>query len=85
MLAFLEFGNVVVCRAAGVASEVVAEVVVQIVCTRHFAIDDKLQVVSNAVTGGVDAVLVHYFGHEVRRTVHVAAVDKRGRIEIAVY
>ena len=50
----------------------------------HIAIDDELQVVSDARPRCVDAVLVGDACHEIGCGVYAVAVRERGRVEIAV-
>lgn len=80
----LKLRYAVVCRATGVAAEVVAEVVVQHVCLVGIAVYGQHKVVAYAAARGVYSVFVGYLGHEIRRWIYVAAVDKGRRVKIAI-
>ena len=67
-----------------VVAKVVLKIVVQIVGLVHIAVDNQLQVVTDAATRGVDTAVVVEFGYKVRRGVYLAAVLKVFRVQVAV-
>ena len=79
-----EFGNLVEGRACGITAEIEAEIVVEDVGFRHIAVNDEFEVVSDAVSRGVDAVFVAHLRHEIGRCMGFAAVGERGRVQVAV-
>ena len=84
VVSFGKFRQAVSRRAGCVAAEVVSEVVVQDIGLRQLAVDCQLHVVSDAVAGRVDAVLVGNLCEEVWRAVDFAAVRKGRCVEISV-
>ena len=84
MHAGLQLRYIIIGGTGGIAAEVELEVVVQHIGLRHVAINDELQVVADAVSGGVDAILVGELGDEVRCGVHIAAIDERRGVQIAI-
>ena len=81
---FLQLGNTIKGGATGIGSEIVAEVVVERIGLRHVAIDDELKVVTYSAACGIDAVLILDLCYEIWGAVHISAIDKRGRVEIAI-
>ena len=67
-----------------VVAKVVLKIVVQVVSLVHVAVDNQLQVVTDAATRGVDTAVVVKLGYKVRRGVYLAAVLKVFRVQVAV-
>ena len=81
---WLQFGNAEICRAFGIGTKIVSEVIIQVVCFRRISVDDELQVMPNTVARGVYTILVRYFRHEIGSGIHVAPIYKRRGIEITI-
>ena len=69
---------------AAVVAKVVLKIVVQVVSLVHVAVDNQLQVVTDAAARSVDTAVVVKLGYKVWRGVYLAAVLKVFRVQVAV-
>ena len=84
VLAIVQCRDAVTQFATGITAEVILEIVVQRVCLAHLSVDNQLQVMTNTAACRIDAVLIGQFCHEIRRCVHVAAIDECRAVQITV-
>ena len=68
----------------GIASEVVLEIVVQIIGCSHLSVDNEFQVVTDATARSIDAVFVVQEGNEVRCRVDSVAIGERLAVQVAI-
>ena len=84
MLAIAQLRNAEAHRTTGIATKVILEIVVQRVGLCHVAVNDELQVMTDAAARSVNAVLVVQLCHEIGCRVHRVAIGERGTVQIAV-
>ena len=84
MFSVRQFGNAIAYRSRSIAAKVVLEIIVQRISLRHVSINNQLQVMTDAATCCIDAILVVQLSHEVRRRIDATSIDKRLTIQIAI-
>ena len=76
--------NTVIGRAARISSEIVGEIVIQIIRLVRITVDDELQIMPDTTSCSIDSVLIFHLSHKERRRVHVSTIHEGRRIEITV-
>ena len=82
MRTLAEFWNAEAYRTLGIGAEIILEIIVQCVSASQFTVDNQLQVVTDAVTSGIDAAGVGNLGKELGRRVDGTTIHKGTAVQI---